>query len=314
MELAVSKAAASVRPLVSIIVPSYNQGHFIRRTIESVLMQDYRPIQLIVIDGASTDDTVDVLKSFGNQPELEWVSEPDRGVVDAVNKGFGRANGIFAAIQSSDDFYLPGAVAAAVSALEAEPELAFVYGDISKVDAQGRELGRSNLGEYSLEGMLSFATWIPQPSTFFRLELALALGGWRTDFPYAADTDLWLRMALSHPARKLNRLMAQRSMHEAQRDTQGERIIRDYTACIADLSPKLPNARARAAAAAGTLLLTNRYRTDDGDWARWLRLLQATFAYPHLYARTPLSAYVPGWRQMRTAGSAIKRHLSGGRR
>ena len=96
-------------PLISVIVPSFNQGAFIRKTIESALQQDYRPIEVVVMDGASTDNTVDILKSFGDIPELRWVSEPDQGVVDAVNKGLRLARGEIAAIQSSDDFYLPGA-------------------------------------------------------------------------------------------------------------------------------------------------------------------------------------------------------------
>src|SRR4051812_41118582 len=97
------------RPLVSVIIPSYNQGRFIRETIDSVLSQDYRPIEVLVFDGASKDETVSVLKSY-DAPELQWWSEPDRGVVDAVNKGLARARGDIVAIQSSDDVYVPGAI------------------------------------------------------------------------------------------------------------------------------------------------------------------------------------------------------------
>ena len=84
------------------------------------------------MDGASTDNTVEVLKSFGDIPELNWVSEPDDGVVDAVNKGFAKARGEIAAIQSSDDYYLPGAVRAAVDLLGSDPDIHFVFGDIWK--------------------------------------------------------------------------------------------------------------------------------------------------------------------------------------
>src|SRR3954463_11687511 len=80
------------RPLVSVIIPSYNQGRFIRETIDSVLSQDSRPIEVLVFDGASKDETVAVLKSY-DAPELQWWSEPDRGVVDAVNKGLVRGGG-----------------------------------------------------------------------------------------------------------------------------------------------------------------------------------------------------------------------------
>src|SRR6185503_12008114 len=100
--------------LVSIIIPSFNQGRFIKETIDSILSQDYRPIEVLVLDGASTDETVQVLSSYEGVPELTWVSERDGGVVDAVNKGLMRARGEIIGIQSSDDLYLPGAISAAV--------------------------------------------------------------------------------------------------------------------------------------------------------------------------------------------------------
>src|SRR2546423_361332 len=105
------------RPLLSIVIPSYNQGAYIRETLESIFAQDYRPIEVLVLDGASSDETVDVLKSF-DAPELQWWSEKDRGVVDAVNKGLARASGEIVAIQSSDDAYAPAAFSAAIEAFE----------------------------------------------------------------------------------------------------------------------------------------------------------------------------------------------------
>jgi glycosyltransferase involved in cell wall biosynthesis len=300
----------SAGPLVSIIVPSYNQGRFIRRTLESILSQDYRPIEIIVVDGASTDDTVAILREFERHPELTWVSEPDSGVVEAVNKGFAKARGELGGIQSSDDFYLAGAISAAVSALLGDPSLAFVFGDIAKVDAEGAEISRTNLAPYSLEAVLTLQTWIPQPSTFFRMPLAKMLGGWREEVPYAADTDLWLRMALQAPALKLDRLMAERSVHEAQRDTQGARIIRDYSLAI-DRLPGLAAAprRVRGAARAGQLLISNRYGSEMSEWERAGRLWRAALAYPGLFARYPAHTFLPGGPAMRAAASRLARRL-----
>ena len=296
------------RPLVSIIVPSYNQGQFIRRTLQSILSQDYRPIEVIVIDGASTDETVSVLQEFSSAPELQWVSEPDSGVVEAVNKGFARARGEIGAIQSSDDFYLPGAVSAGAGALLANPELAFAFGDVAKVDAEGRELSRTALAPFSLENVLTAATWIPQPSTFFRMGLAKRLGGWRSEVPYAADTDLWLRMALQAPALKIDRLMAERSMHEAQRDTQGARIVRDYTRAI-DTLPGLEQAppRLRRAARAGKWLMANRYEPNAGELLRVGRLWRAASVWPALFARYPMRSFVPGGNRLRALASRVAR-------
>lgn len=293
-------------PLVSIIVPSFNQGRFIRRTLESIFSQDYRPLQVIVIDGASKDETVDVLRSFDGTPGFEWVSEPDSGVVEAVNKGFARARGVIGGIQSSDDFYLPGAINAGVAALLDDPALAFVYGDIAKVDAEGRELSRSQLGSYSLAGVLLMETWIPQPSTFFRMDMAQSLGGWREAVPYAADTDLWLRMALQAPARKLDALMAQRSMHEAQRDTQGAKIARDYGNMIDSLLPQFQAQGLGSAARAGQLLMANRY-DQPSELVRVGRLWRAALSCPRILRRQPIRSLIPGGNRCRAAVSRAAR-------
>jgi len=287
-------------PLVSIIVPSYNQGQFIRRTLESILSQDYRPIEIIVVDGASSDETLAILSEFSVAPELQWTSEPDSGVVEAVNKGFARARGQIGAIQSSDDFYLPGAISAGVHELCADQRLAFAFGDVAKVDPEGNELSRTCLPAYSLEALLSLAIWIPQPSTFFRLPLAKTLGGWRESVPYAADTDLWLRMAVLAEGRKVNRLMAQRTMHGEQRDRLGGRIARDYAKAIdLLLESKALSLRLRRAAFAGKQLLFNRYGYEDSRGAKQLRLWRAALAYPALFTRVPMASFVPGWYWLR---------------
>src|SRR5262245_52563381 len=96
------------RPLVTVVTPSFNQGRFIRETIESVLAQGYPALEYLVMDGGSTDDTVDVLKNYGDR--LTWVSEPDGGQASAINKGWRRARGAILAYLNSDDTYLPGAV------------------------------------------------------------------------------------------------------------------------------------------------------------------------------------------------------------
>jgi glycosyltransferase involved in cell wall biosynthesis len=296
------------RPLVSIIVPSYNQGRFIRKTLESILAQEYRPIEVIVIDGASTDETAAVLHEYDGVPEIRWVSEPDSGVVEAVNKGFARAQGKIAAIQSSDDFYLPGAVAAGVAALNEAPEAGFAFGDIMKVDAEGRELMRTALKPYSLENILALSTWIPQPSTFFRLALAKELGGWREEVPYAADTDLWFRMAFRAGATKIDRLMAGRTVHDAQRDRQGDRIVRDYGRMLDQLAPLAAAPRhLKRAADAGRQRIVNRYQPATGYWSGLWRSWRVVLACPRLASEIGTWTLVPG-------ALPVRRLLSNGKR
>ena len=255
------------RPLVTVIIPSYNQGRFIRATLESILQQDYRPLEILVIDGASTDETLDVLQSYGHVPEVMWFSEPDHGIVEAVNKGFARANGRILAIQSSDDCYLPGALSRVVSEFQRVADVGLVYGDTVMVDADGKETGRYRIGPYSLENLFLLKTWIPQPSAFFRRELLDVVGGWDDRIPYAPDTDLWIRMAFRTEVRKIDEYLSQRRIHDEQRDTQGHKIVRDYTRMIehsADIrqaSPKL-----RRAAKAGMYLMRIRYIHPRTDW------------------------------------------------
>jgi len=264
------------QPLVSILIPSFNQGSFIRATLESIFSQDYRPLEIWVIDGKSTDGTLDVLQSYADRAELKWISEPDEGVVDAVNKGFARVSGDVVAIQSSDDCYLPGALSRAVGEFRDQPDLGLLYGDTVKVTADGRDLSRHRIGPYSLENVLLFRTWIPQPSTFFRRELLDALGGWDPRIPYAPDTDLWIRMAFRTEVRKVDAYFSQRRMHEAQRDTQAAKIVRDFSLMI-DQSEDIRCAppQIRRAAQAAKHLIRVRYNPPASDLYRAWHLLCA---------------------------------------
>ena len=266
----------SQRPLVSIIVPSYNQGKYIRATLDSILSQDYRPLQIVVVDGGSLDETVAVLESYQDVVELEWTSERDHGVVEAVNKGFARVRGEIVAIQSSDDCYLPGAIRTIVDEFQRDPTLGLLYGDTVKVDAIGNEIARHRIGPYSLLNLFRIRTWIPQPSAFFRRELLDVLGGWDERIPYAPDTDLWIRMAFRTAVKKINVYLSQRRLHGEQRDTQGAKIVRDYARMI-DQSPDIAAAGrdVQRAAQAGKHLMRVRYNPYGSDWYAAWSLLRA---------------------------------------
>lgn len=301
------------RPLLSIIIPSYNMGRFIRATLDSILAQDYRPLEIVVMDGASKDDTVAVLRSYGDCPELSWVSEPDRGIVEAVNKGFARARGDVLAIQSADDCYLPGALARVVREFQSAPALGLVYGDTVKVDEAGREILKYRIGPFSLENLFLMKTWIPQPSAFFRRELLEAVGGWDERIPYAPDTDLWIRMAYRTEVRKIDEYLSQRRMHGDQRDTQAWKIVRDYTRMIEqseDIRQSPPSLN--RAAHAGIFLIRIRYNPHQSDWyVAWnlfragladYRCLNPTGIVRHLF-------YFPLRKQL----SRLKRYWTGGK-
>lgn len=187
-------------PVVSIVTPSFNQGAFIRQTIDSVLGQDYPHIDYRVIDGGSTDETVAVLKSYGDR--VAWVSEKDRGQADAINKGMAQARGEIRAYLNSDDLLRPGAVRRVVEHFAARPACDLVYGRDALIDAGGRFLGMFPTAEYSFEA-LADRCCISQPAAFWRKRLADAIGPFDPALHLVMDYDYWLRagaagMSLEH--------------------------------------------------------------------------------------------------------------------
>lgn len=306
-------APLSTHPLVSIIVPSFNQGRFIRATIDSILGQDYRPLTIHVIDGGSSDSTVNVLESYGRVAELDWVSEPDRGVVEAVNKGFNRARGDILAIQSSDDMYLPGAIRVMVNALRQRPNHGLLYADIETVDEAGTVVDATSLQPFSIRGFLSKQTWIPQPSAFFRREMLDACGGWDERY-FNADTELWLRMVFRTEVEKIDATIAQRRRHDQQRDHQARKIVDSYRRMIADSADvSASDCTIRRAAKAGTHLHAIRYNPRSSYLVQSYHLWRALAHDPSLWQRYRSSPLlVPGWLPLRVLLSRCKQYVSGG--
>ncbi len=184
--------------LVSIVTPSFNQARYLETTLRSVLMQDYPSIEYLVIDGGSTDGSVEILRRYSDQL-AGWVSEPDRGQTDALNKGFARANGEILAWLNSDDTYAPGAVAAAVKYLTEHPEIGMVYADTNFIDENGRVIGRFPAAQTDQRRLRQGYVHIPQQATFFRADLWRQVGPLDPDFYFAMDYDLWTRLARLAP-------------------------------------------------------------------------------------------------------------------
>ena len=178
-------------PKVSIITPSFNQGRFLPSTLRSVREQDYAPIEHIVVDGGSTDGTVDILR---NAPVIHWVSEPDRGQVHALNKGFAMATGEILGWLCSDDTLNRDAVRLAVEALE-RSGADLVYGSGEIVNENGGFLAMAKVIPFDFRLLLYCKNWIPQPTVFFRRRLLEQAGPLREEFDNAFDYELWLRMS-----------------------------------------------------------------------------------------------------------------------
>ncbi len=181
-------------PLVSIVTPSFNQARYIEATIQSVLGQDYPNIEYLIVDGGSTDGTVEIIKKYEGRIGW-WVSEQDKGQTDAINKGFGRARGGILAWLNSDDTYEPGAVSQAVKYLMDHPDVGMVYGDCNFINEEGRVIGKFASAQTDYRLLRQGYVHIPQQTMFFRAELWREVGPLDPSFYFAMDYDLWTRLA-----------------------------------------------------------------------------------------------------------------------
>jgi glycosyltransferase involved in cell wall biosynthesis len=184
----------SEQPLVSIVTPSFNQVKYLEETIRSVLEQDYPKIEYIVIDGGSTDGSVEVIRKYADCLAY-WVSEADRGQTDAINKGFATAHGSIFAWLNSDDTYQPGAVSDAVAYLQNHPNIGMVYGDLDFIDEQSKIIGKFPAAQTNLKKLRRGFVHIPQPASFFRAEHWRKVAPLDPTFYFAMDYDLWVRLA-----------------------------------------------------------------------------------------------------------------------
>jgi glycosyltransferase involved in cell wall biosynthesis len=203
------------------VTPSYNQDSFLEETIQSVLNQDYSNIEYLVVDGYSTDGSIDIIHNYAEQLTW-WVSEPDRGQTDAINKGFSRARGEIFAWLNSDDTYQPEAVSEAVAYLNAHPEAGMVYGDANLVDAAGDIVGKFPASQTDYEKLRRGYVHIPQQASFFRADLWRRVGPLDPTFYFAMDYDLWVRLAKIAPLHYHPRLWASFRLHG-----EGKSVISD---------------------------------------------------------------------------------------
>ena len=209
------------QPLVSIVTPSFNQARYIEATIQSVLAQDYPRIEYIIMDGGSTDETVDVLKKYEGRI-TSWVSEPDKGQTDAINKGFACVKGGILAWINSDDTYEPGAVRSAVKYLQEHPNVGMVYGDCNFINEGGRTIGKFNAAQTNLPLLRRGYVHIPQQASFFRADLWKHVGPLDPTFYFAMDYDLWTRLAARSEIKYVPQTWANFRLH-----TSGKTVVAD---------------------------------------------------------------------------------------
>jgi glycosyltransferase involved in cell wall biosynthesis len=181
-------------PLVSVVVPCLNRAKYLVPTLESILEQDYGNVECIVVDGGSKDGTLDLLREYGGR--IKWLSEPDHGPPDAINKGWKICRGEILAWLNADDLWAPGAVTNAVSYLAEHPEVDVVYGDCGLIDAEGGYLRTLRVADWNLRYAVEYCDHVIHQAASFMRRGILERVGWL--YPKLShDHELWLRISLA---------------------------------------------------------------------------------------------------------------------
>lgn len=224
-------------PKISIITPSYNQGQYIDETIVSIIGQGYGNLEYIVIDGGSTDNTLEVLKKH-EQHISYWVSEKDKGQSDAINKGLKKATGDIVAWLNSDDIYAPGVLDAVAAAFSANPDVGIIYGNVESFYPDGkRELWVNNFDPADFFSRVS----IHQPGVFWRRNLHDTFGYIDESFYYLMDYDFWARIFFNTPSLRVDKVFAHFRVHDSAKTGNNPiGLYDDYRRVISRIVNSLP--------------------------------------------------------------------------
>lgn len=204
-------------PKISVVTCSYNHGRFLEETIRSVLDQGYGNLEYIIMDGGSTDESVDIIRRYADRLAC-WVSEPDAGQTDALIKGFRRATGDIECWLCSDDLLEPGTLHEVAAYFRENPEVEAVYGDAHLVGIDGTPIRPKKEHSFNRFIWLHDHNFIPQPSMFWRRNLYERVGGLDPRFDAAMDADLWIRFAEVTEIRHVRRRWSRMRLHPDQKN------------------------------------------------------------------------------------------------
>lgn len=211
-------------PSIAIVTPSFNHGRFLRATIDSVVNQAYPRLFFHVQDGGSDDDTVEVLKSYGDK--ISWRSARDKGQSDAINLGFAGVDCDIMAYLNSDDTLLPGTLARIANFFHERPDIDVVYGHRIFIDSDGFEIGRAIFPAHDAKALL-YGGYVPQETMFWRRRVWDSIEPMDVDFHYALDWDFILRaQAAGFKFERMRRFLACFRVHEEQKTTRNFEVGR----------------------------------------------------------------------------------------
>jgi hypothetical protein len=273
-------------PLISVVTPTLNRAHLLRDTIESIRRQAYPNLEHIVIDGGSTDGTLDLLASAEESYPLSWASEPDTGMYNAINKGLSRARGDIVAYLNSDDLYFPWTLATVARAFTTHEDADFVFGDVLSVDDETGAQTPLLMAPFDL-GHLRRVGFLCQPAVFWRRRVLEAEGGFDESLRFVADCDYWMRTGARYRYQKINEFLA---------------IQREHAGTLRSTDPRvwteLATVRARYAHDAGSTTALGR-RVDAASHRLRFRAIWSAFL---MQAVLPQRFRLTQWSQLLNDG------------
>jgi len=219
----------STEKKISIITPSFNQGAYLEETIKSVIFQNYSNLEYIVIDGGSTDESVDIIRKYDSKLTY-WHSCPDKGQSHAINQGFKMATGDILAWLNADDMYLPGTLQCIADEFNNFPDTDLIYGDCVFIDEKGNFIRYfTECEEYDAHRLLNYSNFIMQPTTFFSRKKLSEIGFLDESFFYAMDYELWCRFSKNNSKFKYIQkvLAANRVYSETKTSSGGIKRLRE---------------------------------------------------------------------------------------
>jgi glycosyltransferase involved in cell wall biosynthesis len=263
-------------PRVSIVVPSRDQASYLELALRSLVEQDYPNLELIVMDGGSTDGSVQVVECFADRIAY-WQSEPDGGQAAALAEGFRRATGDVLGWLNSDDVLLPGALARVAEEFRNDPHCMWIYGNSHVIDRAGSLLWRRVVPQVSRRDLGQLSVYLPQESTFFRRDLYERAGGVDASLDYAMDYDLWLKFIALAPPRHVDAFLGCFRLLDGQKSSNSHRY-REEERRVKARAGYTPLPTWQAAVGQAQL----------GLRAAGLRLLAEGWSGPSLVVKTPL--------------------------